>query len=459
MGVVNKRKNKGEAAGQKASVSSDGVSQGKRSPEALKAEEQRQKVMAGFHPSVVDWFKEKLDINLSSMPVSELYKLQRGEYTSPQRVVVIPLAYDSDAHKNVEMPKVAAYVSLRAVLPSEKGQPVALDADHKVFLQTVPCRPMVELAAPGESLSPAPQRSDLDRETSFTKEQKMALEGIGIAPERLFGGFNYLSKGEKLDILDGEIFSVDGVLKTDFGFVNVIGDARLSTGEDGKASVVFEPYFPEVRSEGQVVDLERARVIGNLELDLFKRTPDNRVMRDVNNAPMLNRAGENLLEFGVAMEPVKGYKHGRERGEDGKWKETVSVAEYNVRVINGTLSVQQLFEKDIEKKDGTTETMKVIPNARLKDDKVFIVGESKPLAFRTDADRIGFLTARGGMVSGVTFKDFNSKKTTVYDAFVVPMESGYGKAYSPSATEKILAKREAKENRTARRKVRFGKGL
>ncbi len=426
----------------------------KRSQEALKADEQRQKLLSGFHPTVVDWFKEKLGVDLASneFPLADLYKLQRGELTEPVKVVVTPLAYDVEGKKSVEMPRIASMVSLRAIFPMVNSKMAGLDDKHKVFLQTVPCRPLVELAAPGEAVRSERQES-IDRDTTFSRAQTMALEGVGIVPERLFGGFNHLSRAEKAEILDGNVFSVDGAVKTDFGFVNVCGNARL-VGDQAS----FEPNYPEKRVEGCVIDLESARIIGSLELDFFKRTPDNRLMKDVNGNPILNRAGENILDYGVAMEPVKGFLHKRERGKDGVWKDAVSIAYYNVKSLNGSLFAQKMVEKKVESQ-GKDETLMEVPGIRLKDGAVWVAGESKPLEFRSEKDKESFLQGKGGVVIGASYKDFKTQKTSVYDAFVVATESNFAQKFSPSATEKILSRREEREAKTTRRKVGFGRGL
>ena len=447
----------------------------RRSNDFQKAEQEQLKVLAGFHPTVIDWFKDKLDLDLAKMPANELYRLQRGEFTSPQRIVVTPLAYDTAAKKNVEMPRMVAIVSLRANIPAEKGKAVALDDKHKVFLQTIPCRPLVELAAPGEELAPAPAVKD-DRQPTFTKAQVMALEGVGIVPERLFGGFNRLSKAEKLDILDGEIFPVDGCVKTDFGYVNVIGDARMVSSEDGeKVSVNFEPMAPEKRAEGLTVDLERGRVIGTLELDLFKRGADNKIMKDASGAPMLNAEGENLLDFGASLGPVKGYTHKRERDKEGVWKDTVEVADYTVKVLNGCLFAQKMNSEKLVKEEKRSansskkvvETRRVkldapeVPLVRMNGDKVFVIGETKPLEFRSEADRLSYIQGRGGVVLNASFKDFKTGKVSTYDAFIYPNESGFGQKFTPETTKKILERRERKASmaQRTRRKAHFGRGL
>ena len=433
-----------------------------RSQSELRNEDDRQKAVRLFDQSVVEWFKANLNLDFTSrdVPLSDLYKLSRGELTDPLKFVVTPKAYSTEQKVQVDMPPIQVVASLRGSFPSVNGKPVPIDEKHQVFLQTVPCRPFVELVAPGEVMPEPERKVDEKREAKFTEPQLMALEGIGISRERLYGGFNHLSRQEKLDILDGEVFPVEGNVKTGFGYVNVMGEARLTTADDGKVSVVFEPNYPEKRAEGLVIDIDRARIIGTLELDVYARTPDGRIKTDVNGARILNRAGENLLEFGAALEPVNGRLHKRVRTKDGTWKDSFDIKPCNVKVVNGNLFASFLTEKEVMVNGKKTKVAE-IPNARIKDDKVFVLGQKQPLEFGSDADRESMLSARGGIVKGATFKDFDTKKEIVYDAFAYINESGFAEKFSPATTEKILARRNASETRrnTTRKKVRFGQGL
>lgn len=458
------KSNKKRTEAEKAAAAAEARTES-RSQSSLRAEDIRQKALKSFHPSVVDWFKKNLGLDLASnqVPVSDLYKLGRGELTDPVKVIVTPLAYSVADKKPVEMPQIAAIVSLRASFPMEKGKPVALDDKHRIFLQTVPCRPLVELAGPDEQV-PTPERSVADkRETKFTESQLMALEGIGISRERLYGGFNHLTRQEKLDILDGEIFPVEGNVKTDFGYVNVIGEARLRTDDGGVARVDFEPSYADKRAEGLVIDIDRARVIGTLELDFYKRTPDGKVKTDVSGAPVLNRAGENIMEFGAALEPVRGFLHKRARSEDGSWKDAVEVGYYNVKAVNGSLFAQKMNESEVLGPDGKKSVVYDIPNARIQDNAVFVSGQNKPLEFVSAADKESFIQGRGGMVKDASFKDFKTKKEVVYDAFVYAKENGFAEKFSPVTTEKIVqrlrSEKSTAQKATTRKKVRFGRGL
>lgn len=433
-----------------------------RSQSELRNDDLRQKALGLFDPSVIDWFKEKLNLDLGSyeVPLADIYRLGRGELTDPLKFVVTPKAYSAGQKGQVDMPPIQVVASLRASFPSVNGKPIPIDEKHQVFLQTVPCRPLVELAAPGEAMPEPVRKAEDKREAKFSEEQLMALEGIGISRERLYGGFNHLSRQEKLDILDGEVFPVEGNVKTDFGYVNVMGEARLSTADDGKVSVVFEPNYPEKRAEGLVIDIDRARIIGTLELDIYARTPDGKIKTDANGARVLNRAGENLLEFGAALEPVNGRLHKRTRTKEGVWKDSYEVKPCNVKVVNGNLFASFMTEKEVMV-NGVKTKVPEIANARIKDDKIFVLGQKQPLEFGSDADRESMLSARGGIVKGATFKDFQTKKEIVYDAFAYINESGFAEKFSPATTEKILARRKATEARrtSTRKKVRFGVGL
>lgn len=433
-----------------------------KSQSDFRVDEQRQRALMAFDPSVIDWFKENVNLDLGSnqVPLADVYRLGRGELTDPIKFVVVPKAYSADQKCQVDMPPIQVVASLRATFPAVNGKPVALDDKHQVFLQTVPCRQFVELAAPGESI-PVPAKPEGEqRDAKFTESQLMALEGIGISRERLYGGFNHLSRQEKLDILDGEVFLVDGNVKTSFGYVNVIGEARLVPGENDNYSAIFEPSYPDKREEGLVIDIDRARIIGTLELDVYARTPDGKIKTDANGARVLNRAGENLLEFGAALEPVSGRLHKRVRSNDGTWKDSYETKNYNVKVVNGCLFAQPMTEKEVMVNGKKTKVYEV-SNARIKDGKVFVLGQKQPLEFGSDADRESMVRGRGGVVKDAVYTDFKTKKEIKYDAFAYINESGFAEKFSPASTEKILARRKVSESRrtTTRKKVRFGQGL
>lgn len=432
-----------------------------KSQSELRSDDLRAKALKGFHPSVIDWLKDNLDLDLrsKSVSVSDIYKLSRREFAGPFKMVVTPKVYDASAKEIVDGSPLQVYDSLRINVPFEKGKPVAVDDEHKVYVQTVACRPLVEMAAPGEEIAPPAVKFDEERQVTFSEAQLQALEGVGIARDRLFNGFNHLTREQKLEIADGEIFPVEGSVKTDFGLVNVNGQARL-LGDGEKASVVFEPTYLEKRTKDLIVDLDGARIIGMLEVDIYERTPDGKRKRDVNGDYILNRAGENLRDFGSSLEPMNARLHKRERGKDGKWKDVYDTVKVCVKVVNNSFYAIPLKEnasKELE-----------LPDVRFaKDrngndtDKIFVLGQKEPLQVNSPEDVENIRKGFGGLVRDVVYKDKDDREVK-YDAFVQIGESGYAEKFSPASTKEILRRKEknlAQKAAPVRKKVRFGIGL
>lgn len=482
MGIRTK-KTESEAEGRKA-VSRRAASQKEASAAPSKAQKEsaqqrekaaKEKALSMLAPGVADWFRENLGFDLESPKVraSELYDLMQGKLLSENHeFVVTPLAYDREKKENVEMPRIKTVARLRAVLPFEKGKPVRPDDDHRIFVQTVPCRPYIEKAE-GAELSREAAPSSSERESpSFSDVQVMALEGVGINRERLYGGFNHLSREEKCDIAEGRVFPVDGMVKTSFGYLNVIGEAQLSTAKDGTAKAVFMPTYPEQRSADRVIDLLAARTIGMLELDVFRRDGNNRVISDVNGVPLLNDEGRNIVTYGTAMGPVTGYLHKREYDAKAKkFVDKIDRGHYQVTAVNGCLYATPMKEVPVLRPDGTKDTYRdekgkevvrtrpEIAQARVSDGKVFVDGRSEPLAFKTERDMADFLQGKGGVVVGAAYHDFKANKDVTYDAFVVPdnTRGGFAHAFTPQTTEAILRERDRKVRST--KKQNFGIGF
>lgn len=412
--------------------------------------EQRQKVMERFDPSVIDYVKENFSLDLATIPVGELYKLSRKEFAGPFETVLHPLAYDAEAKERVEMPAIKQNLYMRLLPPQEGGKPCAIDDKHNLIIQTLPVRPYIEITSE-VSEAPVPERQDVN--VKFTESQMRALEGVGIIRERLYGGFNHLSRAVKNDILNGEVFEVDGRVTTAAGYVNVAGKARLVTDDEGNATAVYESNYPEKRTEGKVVDIEQAGIIGTLELELFRMSPDGKKrITDATGAPIPTQAAWNLMEFGSAMEPVKGYVHKRERSSNGAWEDVREEGMYLVRAVGGSLFAQAM--EKVETKEGVSWQVK---NPNIKDGKVFVTGQMDgPLPFKSEADMKNFLEGRPAVIEGVTYKD--SKGVVTYDAVVVPMENGSAQKFSPETSEKILKKVGRKKEQSAApvRKRRFG---
>ena len=418
----------------------------------LKVQEQHDQALAWFHPSVKDWFKEKLGIDLKSMDTAFLFDLRQGKVTKPVEIVVEPLAYDRESKANVVMPKIKTYSSICVNLPIRNGKSVAPDGDkNRIFFRNVPCRPMLEkdfTPVGGAVRSDAGQERELP---SFTDDQLLALEGIGIDRSRMFGGFNHLSREQKFDIVDGNVFFVDGNVKTDFGVVNVIGQGQLGKDHDGKAVAQFETTYPEERSADKVIDIIEGRRIGVLELDFFRRNNDGRIITNVNGAPILNDAGYNLVNFGNAMEPVRGYKHSRQF-KDGKFSDQIEAHWYQVSVVNGNLYATQMTEQKVKGLDGKETIEPQVPNVRMKDGQVFVNGSNKPMEFATEADMKNYMSGRLAVVKNATFVDYSGekKKSITYDAVVYADNSkaNFGKQRSPQTTKKILDLMERRSRKT-----------
>ena len=427
----------------------------------LRDKEAHDKAVSGFHPEVVKFFGEKLGLNLDSLKTATLYDILQGKLSEPLEIVVTPLAFDREADKRVEMPRIKSVSSIRVVLPMENGKPVAPDKDHPVFIQTVPCRPFIEKSEVPES-SLGAGKPEVERELpTFTDAQLLALEGIGIDRSRMFGGFNHLTKEQKCDIAEGKPFMVDGAVKTEFGLVNVIGQGRLSTDKDGKAVAMFESTYPEARDASKVIDLMDARRVGTLELDFMRRNNDGRVITNVNGAPILNEAGANIVNYGMAMEPVKGYIHKHEY--DNKAKKFVDKVEtgwYQVTAVNGNLFATRMKEVKVQGIDGAEIVRTEIAQARVKDGKVFVNGKpGEPLEFASDRDLTDFLAGRGGVVKNAVHHDFKLKKDVTYDAFVVPdnTKAGFARQFTPETSKKLIERRDRKV--TAGKKQNFGIGM
>lgn len=428
--------------------------------------ERRQKAVDSFHPSVVEFLDKELGVDLHKLPLEQVYDLAQGKLTrEPVSVVVTPIAYDRAKKENVEMPRIKALASLRILVPMENGKPVAIDKDHKVFVQSVPCRPFISKDdAADMGMNAASGVADIveERENpTFTDAQLMALEGIGVSRERMFGGFNHVDKMTKLDMLDGNTFFVDGAVKTSFGLLNVIGEGRLTTDAKGVATAQFQTQYPEKRTEGLVIDLLEARVMGNLELDFFRRSSEGKVITSVDGRPIINDAARNLLAYGVAMEPVRGWVRRREFDEkENKYVEKREPGMYQVTAVNGNLFATRMKEIKEQAPDGSTVSRYEAPNLRMRDGKVFVDGKSEPLDFVSERDARDYAAGKGGLVKDAVYMDRQNKKEQKYEAFVVPdnTRGGYARQFTPDTTKKILAQREG-VRKTARKRQNFSMGL
>ena len=436
---------------------------------------QRERALSQFHPEVKDWLKDNLGIDLGNarqVPTADLFNMLQSKVTSPIEYVATPLAYDRDLKKSVDMPKIKAVSSFRFVFPVMDGKMAAPDEKHPVYVQNIPCRPQLQK---GEGVREAVPSRDADerKAPSFTEAQIMAAEGVGISRDRLYGGYNHLSVSEKQAVAAGETFDVDGVVRTSFGTLNVIGRARLVTGSDGSVAARFESSRPEARQADLIVDLMGARRQGMLELDLFQRDSQGRIITDVDSVPLMNRAAENLSRYGIAMEPVAGYVHSREYdSKEKKYVDRVQKHDYIVSVVNGNLFATRMKDVPDLNPDGTKVTYRdrngkeverthpEVPTPRVKDGRVYLDGGSgKTQEFSSPKDEENYLRGRVAFVKEATYHDFRSKKDETYEAAVVydNRRAGFARPFTPQTSRELKASTEVRQ--TARRKQNFGFGL
>lgn len=441
----------------------------KFSKSEIQDEERRQKALAKIHPEAVQYVKDKLGLDLKDPRVVDtqtLYDIVQGKVTKALPLIVVPQAYDPAAKALVDMPKIKVMDSIRIDFPKENGKSVAPSVKVP-YIETIACRPFLEKAegfVPERAESPEVEQKPF----SFSDKQLLALEGIGINRDRLYGGFNYLPREVKADIAEGRTFFVDGQVKTDFGYVKVIGEARL----DGDA-VRFQSTYPEAREENTILDLRGARIQGNMEFDFFLRDSNRRVITDVNGVALFNAAAENLTKYGMAMEPVMGRSHTRKWDEKkGEFKDVASVWEpYQVSVVNGNLyatKMRQVVElgedgKPIMETDRSgQEVEKTHPeaNVRTRDGKVFLDNQgAEPKEFRSPQDYENFKRGKVAVVKDVVFHDYKNNKDVTYEAAVVAdnRAAGYGKAFTPATSKELIAKMDTKKN--VRRKQNYSFGL
>lgn len=470
MATSRKRTSNEEAAQTKKVVRSQKAHKAESSRQRqseLKCVEKRQQLLGSFSEGAHDFFRN-IGIELSKLDDGTLNDIRQGKLTNrPLELTVNPIVYDSTNKVDVVMPPLKTLDFIR----------FAEGKDGKFYLSTVPCRPLVDMSAQPQ---PAPS-VNLDREVNFSEAQVMALESVGLSRNRLYGGFNGLTKEEKIDILDGSLFPVDGSVKTDFGFVNVSGIARMNSEADGKVSMSFYTNEPSRLGENMKIDLVGASIIprldGQLELDFTMRSPNGRKLTSTSGEFIRNAAAENLLNYGVAMEPVKGYLHRREwdRKENKFVEKTVpgwyevsvptqvrKVGDGFVRYSSGNLFVTQMNEVVKKNSKGVEETVPQCRNSHVKDGRVYVDGASgKPLELKDDAQVDMLLSGRPAIVKDAVFKDFKTGKEQHYEGVVVlnNQKAGFAKLFSPEASREIRESMKKTMNVVNRRKKGFGVGF
>lgn len=439
-------------------------------------------IQKGFHPTAVKFLKDELGIDLSSLPVSTIYDIKAGRVTEPLAVKVTPLAYDRETKTVREMPPIQAVASMRFVFPyDDKFQPVALDKNHRVFVASYPCHDFVQKADPSmqqemaPSVKPAGETVELPK---FTPAQVMALEGVGINENRLYGNaFNALDLDTKRSIQQGEAFDVDGYVKTSFGVLNICGQAKLVQGQDGTVRAKFQSQEPVMQGKDSILDITSVRRIGSLELDIFQRDSSGRVKTDVYDLPILNQAGKDLVTYGTAFEPVDGYLHRMEYDSQTRsFKDVVEKGKYQVSVVNGGLCATKMRKVADLDQDGkplmTTYNGKQVEkyhyeatDVRINSDGTVRVG-NQDLQFKSPQDLENFKRGKGGVVEGATWQSYGEKggkpKQVKYDAFVVPdnQRNGFAKAFSPSTSQKLIERQQQQiQPKVAPKRQKFSLGF
>ena len=439
--------------------------------EQARDEVRRQKALDSLPKGYAEFMKEKLGVDVNDrrqVSDSNLFDLIQGKVTSPMELIVTPLAYDREKGANVQMPKVKLMTSLRVEFPRDRDtrQFVPIDSEHPARVSTVPCLPYREKAEGYEADSPvqAPAAQRCAKEgPTFTETQLRALEGIGIDRNRLFAGPNPFNREEKEAIASGEKFFFTGAVNTDAGLLRVAGEGKLSGDR-----ALFETSYPEKRGENLVLDITEARKIdlvtkdegrAVLMLDFLERDAYGRAKTDVNRQPKLNQAGTNLVQYGMAMEPVVGVIRYRAKNGEGKWEvKDGEPRHYQVTALNGSLHVTPMKEvKDLapdgsvitykDRKGNTVEqTHPEIYNPMVKDGKVYVDGFTAKGASRVDfaskEDEANYRQGRAAVVKGHVFYDHGAKKEVTYDAVVVAdnRKAGFAHAFSPSVSKALREK-------------------
>ena len=431
----------------------------------------RQKAIDDLPKGYAEFMKEKLGLDVNDrrqVSDSNLFDLIQGKVTSPMDLVVTPLAYDREKGANERMPKVKLMSSLRIEFPRDKETRkfVPIDATHPARVSTVPCLPYREKAegyeAEAPAQAPAAQRGAKEGPT-FSEAQLRALEGIGIDRNRLFAGPNPFNREEKEAIASGEKFFFTGAVNTEAGLLRVAGEGKL-VGD----RALFETSYPEKRSDNLVLDITEARKIdlvtkdegrAVLMLDFLERDAYGRAKTDVNRQPKLNQAGTNLVEYGMAMEPVVGVIKYRAKNDEGKWEvKEGEPRHYQVTALNGSLHVTPMKEVKDLAPDGTVITYKdrhgktveqthpEVYNSMVKDGKVYVDGFTAKGAARVDfaskEDEAAYRQGKAAVVKGHVFYDHGANKEVTYDAVVVAdnRKAGFAHAFSPSVSKALREK-------------------
>lgn len=419
-------------------------------------------IRTGFHPTVVEFLKNEMGLDLSKMPLSTIYDIKYGRVTEPLEIKVKPLVYDREKGERVEAAPLKSISSLSFVFPYDNNyNPIALDDKHRVFVASYPCHDFIRKAEEAGATANVEAKEENKALPKFSNEQVMALEAIGINGDRLFStNYNSLDVDTKLAIAAGEEFAFDGYVRTSFGGVNIAGIGKLSEMQDGTVRARFQSNEPVTQGKNDILDILSVRRIGSLELDIFERDSKGKMKTNEFDQPILNQAGKDLVNYGVAFEPVTGYTHKTEfDSKKGTYVNTIKSEKYQVTVINGGLCATAMKKVNDIDKDGnnvkTTFNGKEVDkyhyevaNARVNENGTVTINK-KEVSFKTDNDLKNFKAGKVAVVSGaewISYGEDKKGKKIAYDAVVYPdnQRNGFAKAFSPSTSERIISERQVK---------------
>lgn len=434
----------------------------KGSTESKKDADLRKKLVADhFVPETVDYLKENFGIDVTNpkVPVSVVYDIAHGNVTAPIKATITPLVYDAENKCEVEAAKIQTIGSFRFIFPHDEKtfKPIAPDKEHGIYVSSYPCH---EYLTKSDGTAQAPEKAPSHELRNFTDEEKRMLETIGIRSERLYYSktgyrFNALTNEQKYRIQNGLPFEMDGNVRTAAGYINIAGTAKLTA-----SGVLFEPTDVPVKGEDDVLDLLAISKIGNLELKFEQIGEDGTVLKDAKGHPILSRAASDLLKYGIAMEPVKGFMHTYKKGG-----ESVSIpGMYQVSVVNGGLKADLMRQEKVLDLNSKGEPIMVrtkkgetfekyhyeyyCKEARITKDNEVRLPNGNCVKFASDEDRKNFQMGKGGKVIGAEWKDFSGKdaKPVIYDAFVVPdnRRGGFAKQFSPTVSKALIERNAPK---------------
>lgn len=452
----------------KASSQRRGQSSGNDAEKTLRAKILKER----FVPETIAYLKENfgLDVQSPAFPVQALRDIGYGFVTQPLEAVLSPKGYDRDNRVEVDLPKIRTVSSFKFVLPQDNDfKPVAPSKDHGVFVQAFPCHDFI-MKSSGSSVQEeqqGEQESQAKRnDIKFTNAQLLALEGVGIAGDRVFSGFNALSDEQLAAAYDGVPFEFEGCVKTAAGYMNVAGTATLKEGHDGVPVAVFEPNMPSERHENETLDLLTINKIGNLELDFFERSKmTGEVLKDSHGRPMINRAGRDILSYGISMEPVKGTVHSRIWDDVEKaMRHNNKTDMYQVAVVNGGLMAVKMLK--VEEKDEKGEKIMVgsgkyafakyhyeLDNVRINKDGTVRLSNGVNVSFASDEDALNYRKGKGAKVVGAVWTDYSKGgkgESRTYDAYIVPdpLRGGFARQFSPETSKMLMERDKPKVKKT-----------